>query len=593
MGNKLKGIELAERYNAEGENGKWVATVEKYARTGDPECMAALGKNWIYSYGITEEKKALALNLLRRAAEAGCIEAYYELGRAYCHVGKREEAFDSYMKGFKRGDAQCAYMLGQMYYYGDVVERDVMKGIEILRFASRKGCGDASYVLGTIYDEGAVVRRNEAKAAAFYKDSALNGWMMEGNMELLRLSYLKAGKYFSDEEWVKMMHGILPVRRRDKVVPCYGAEGSFSHIESLNVLRRKFRAGNHKCGTALANRLYANGSPSDLEEAADVLTTMAYRHPYIWVYLADLLSDSPVSDGKIRAIEAAHKGFKAENLFAAWFLIYQAIQRGDFRLAEDYLYEAIAFETHETDRMYRALSYLYYYGLVPGKSYKDAVQVLERLRGTEEWCDELLYNLAYIYWKRGDSETALKMLDRNAVINMNRYGSQERAIMLVAKIKSELPGSDLAKLACEIHDDFRYSSLSTPLYLMLAWGNLNKKDCTAFLSELQELAEGPSSYASYYLALYYDNGINCKRDMNVANLYMEWAALCFVPEARFTMGQWIEEGRIKRCNYNDAMYYYGSSFKSFLLDDNRFKIFHKNLKSMTLTGLGISYLEEY
>lgn len=73
------------------------------------------------------------------------------------------------------GDLQAQYEMGEFYYQGERVERDIEKALEWFERASIQGHPRAQYQLGLMHYQGEGVNRNLPQAYIILKMSAVNG----------------------------------------------------------------------------------------------------------------------------------------------------------------------------------------------------------------------------------------------------------------------------------------------------------------------------------------------------------------------------------------------------------------------------------
>lgn len=73
------------------------------------------------------------------------------------------------------GDLQAQYEMGEFFYQGERVERDIEKALEWFERASIQGHPRAQYLLGLMHFQGEGVTRNLPQAYIILKMSAVNG----------------------------------------------------------------------------------------------------------------------------------------------------------------------------------------------------------------------------------------------------------------------------------------------------------------------------------------------------------------------------------------------------------------------------------
>lgn len=102
----------------------------------------------------------------------GTVLADYSTGmKAY-----RNKDFTRALKEFKAADSKDSnYNLGVMYFKGEGVKADRLKGLEFFKKAADQGHMNAQFILGTLYDKGEDVLQDRAVAAKWYRKAAEQG----------------------------------------------------------------------------------------------------------------------------------------------------------------------------------------------------------------------------------------------------------------------------------------------------------------------------------------------------------------------------------------------------------------------------------
>jgi TPR repeat protein len=86
-----------------------------------------------------------------------------------------ELALDACYEAAENGDLQAQYEMGEFFYQGERVERDLEKALEWFERASIQGHPRAQYQLGLMHYQGDGVTRNLPQAYIILKMSAVNG----------------------------------------------------------------------------------------------------------------------------------------------------------------------------------------------------------------------------------------------------------------------------------------------------------------------------------------------------------------------------------------------------------------------------------
>lgn len=103
---------------------------KKLAEEGNEEAIKALGSIYMEGNRAVEKNLEIAEQLFRKGANLGNIECCLLLGKVLYEEGKKEESFLWLTKSANQGDMEAAYLVGQMYEYGDGIPWDTEKAIE-------------------------------------------------------------------------------------------------------------------------------------------------------------------------------------------------------------------------------------------------------------------------------------------------------------------------------------------------------------------------------------------------------------------------------------------------------------------------------
>ena len=126
----------------------------KAAEQGHPKAKYNLALLYRDGRGGLAKDVKIYLGLMRESAEAGYPEAQYYLGEAYYYgEGVPKDMFQAvawYRKAAEQCDSESQYSLGYMYEHGYGVERDYEQAIRWYREASLKGDDHAAYRAGLI-----------------------------------------------------------------------------------------------------------------------------------------------------------------------------------------------------------------------------------------------------------------------------------------------------------------------------------------------------------------------------------------------------------------------------------------------------------
>ena len=229
-----------------GVTSNETVAVQWYKRASEKNAVFALrdyGICLLYGKG-TEKKEIMAIDLLEKAYEKGCLESALELGlywresdrstaqnwfmRSRCVVLSAAEqdlpdsqfwagflnekgfwggtnsleALRWYTKAAEQGHMVAQNNLGLMYWEGKGVVQDYWTAVKWLRKAAEQGVANAQHAMGFAYEEGKGVGKDYDKALEWYTKAAEQGHMVAQNN--LGLMYWK-GEGVSQNYWTAVM----------------------------------------------------------------------------------------------------------------------------------------------------------------------------------------------------------------------------------------------------------------------------------------------------------------------------------------------------------------------------------------------------
>lgn len=107
-------------------------------------------------------------------AESDPVNAYKE-ARRLDEAGDDAAAVRLYRRAAEAGNAEAAYELGEAYWLGEGVERDLPRAADWFNRAADGGSPRGQYLLGRAYAEGRGVDKEPATAARFFGRAATQG----------------------------------------------------------------------------------------------------------------------------------------------------------------------------------------------------------------------------------------------------------------------------------------------------------------------------------------------------------------------------------------------------------------------------------
>lgn len=122
-------------------NLNWQKVYQEAADAGESFAWHVMGNAWI------NEDMNKAVECWEKAANMGCNPAKYNLGRFKQSQGKHDEAKKLFEDSAAWGKEDSLTALGEMYYQGDGVEKDIKKALSYCERALNLGYARAQYLL--------------------------------------------------------------------------------------------------------------------------------------------------------------------------------------------------------------------------------------------------------------------------------------------------------------------------------------------------------------------------------------------------------------------------------------------------------------
>ena len=164
------GVDAWERGDYKGAVDRWRGP----AARGDADAQFNLGQAYKLGRGVPADL-AQAEAWYGKAAAQGHEQAEASYGLALFANGKREAASPWLQRAAGRGDPRAQYVLGTMYFNGDVVQKDWVRAYALIVRSSQSGLTEASSALAqmdkyvSLQDRQAglaLARRYETEAGA-------------------------------------------------------------------------------------------------------------------------------------------------------------------------------------------------------------------------------------------------------------------------------------------------------------------------------------------------------------------------------------------------------------------------------------------
>jgi len=136
------GVEAWERGDYKGAVDRWRGP----ATRGDADAQFNLGQAYKLGRGVPANLDQAEL-WYSKAAGQGHEQAEASYGLALFANGKRDKAAPWLQRAAGRGDPRAQYVLGTMYFNGDVVQKDWVRAYALVTRSSQSGLAEASGAL--------------------------------------------------------------------------------------------------------------------------------------------------------------------------------------------------------------------------------------------------------------------------------------------------------------------------------------------------------------------------------------------------------------------------------------------------------------
>lgn len=146
---------LVSSYDDKYENVD-IMEVEKLAESNDPEALYELAYRCRCGEGGAEKNLLRSMELYKRVLEyQKNVNAIYRIGYGYLTgvmgEDKKHQCIPYFQAGVELGHGGSAMQYGLLFEYGNFVERDLNKALDLYEFAAKHGREDALYNMGEIY----------------------------------------------------------------------------------------------------------------------------------------------------------------------------------------------------------------------------------------------------------------------------------------------------------------------------------------------------------------------------------------------------------------------------------------------------------
>lgn len=149
--------------------------VPKVIKTMTPNEEYVLGNNYLKGNNNIPKDSSKAAKWILKAAIDGDVNAMLEVSAVFLETHHYEEAFHFLTLCSNKGNADCKFLLGTLYLYGNGVPKDYNKADQLFYDAIKGGNFAALEQLGEMYETGTGETKDLQKAFQFYQLSADNG----------------------------------------------------------------------------------------------------------------------------------------------------------------------------------------------------------------------------------------------------------------------------------------------------------------------------------------------------------------------------------------------------------------------------------
>lgn len=127
-------------------------------QSSDAKAQFDLGVMYLRGIGVPQDYMK-ALKFFEKASVQGHERAKDYIPRTYFALGSDyfgedaiegqddQEAFKWFSKAAELGHAQSQYIIGRMYYFGEGIQKDEVKGVELLKQSAQNGFKEAQKLI--------------------------------------------------------------------------------------------------------------------------------------------------------------------------------------------------------------------------------------------------------------------------------------------------------------------------------------------------------------------------------------------------------------------------------------------------------------
>ncbi|MGN1394420.1 MAG: tetratricopeptide repeat protein [Succinivibrionaceae bacterium] len=445
----------------------------------------------------------------------------------------------------KADDGLSNFYVAEMYYNGNGVAVDKVKGIEFYKKASDMGNVRASYKLGEIYYIGEDVNKDyKIVFEEFSKGAAQGDYPSIGRLGLMYLN----GQYVEKDK-IKGFDMVLKAANAGvsnaqiALYVCYNDEIAkiYPNIDKLHYLQMAADNGDSVALSLLIPQLISENKHEEVEKYSKILLEAGDLTNYSIISAYYMLTNDYPMAFKYYKVLAEHDDAEA------LYIVGLEYNKGELTILNKE--KALELITKSADKGYlNAKKWLGVYYTKDNLDNRKAVEYLKQLQGTEVDDINIDCFLGYNYNILNDKNLAYKYLKSG----MEKYG--HCSLEYINFLINEGMYEELISVANNIISDEKYNSEEKSyafysLYKAYSTGEYGvaKDEKKAVFNLEQAVKVEPNKYGlfNYHLAFLYEEGKLVKKDLNKAFLLYKAAVNSPNPikYAKFNLADMYLEGR--------------------------------------------------
>ncbi len=205
----------------EKEAFKWYMIA---AKKGVAKAQNTVGVSY-FQGNMVDKDTHKAYKWFLKAANQGDADAQYNLGNMLKNRGMNDAALQWKERAVLGGHVQAMFDVAQAYIKGEGLEKNMEKGLALLKQCAAKKSANAQYYLATLYNEGKVIAGDKAEAFRWYLAAAQQG---------LAIAQYNVGAYY--------FNGVIE-KDQKKGIEWFGKAAQQNDAPAKEVLKKIMAAG--------------------------------------------------------------------------------------------------------------------------------------------------------------------------------------------------------------------------------------------------------------------------------------------------------------------------------------------------------------